>query len=43
MADLKARFDRDKSKINAYEKFIQIKKKLELVEYQELDFNKIVK
>ena len=43
LADLKARFDRDKSKINAYEKFIQIKKKLELVEYQELDFNKIVK
>ena len=43
LADLKARFDRDKSKINAYEKFIQIKKKLELVEYQELDLNKIVK
>merc|ERR1712136_277901 len=34
LADLKARFDRDKGKINAYEKFSQIKKKLELVGYQ---------
>lgn len=40
LTDLKARFDRDKGKIDAYEKFNQIKKKLQLVEYQELDLNK---
>ena len=37
LKDLKARFDRDKGKIEAYNKFAKIKKRMGLAKYQEQD------